>query len=162
MHNEALPTSAELDAQDEVLSRRVFVKMTVALAGAAYAAAIGYPVYRYLATPVNRAASATAVTAVQLPGAEKLPLGSAMMFKFGAHPALLIHHKDGTWASFDAVCTHLGCTVEYQPAEDRIHCACHGGVYDSKTGKNVSGPPPKPLPIHSVEVQDAQIIVSRA
>lgn len=161
MRDESL-TPEQLDAQDEVLNRRAFVKMTVALAGAAYAAAIGYPVYRYLATPVNRAAAAGAVTAVQLPGAEKLPLGSAMMFKFGSKPAMLIHHKDGSWVAFDAVCTHLGCTVEYRAAEDDIHCACHGGVYDSKTGKNIGGPPPKPLPVHSVEVQDAQIVITRA
>lgn len=149
-------------AGDGDVSRRDFIKLGVALAGAFYAGAIGYPVYRYLATPARRAASATAVTSVQLPGAEKLPVGTAMMFRFGTRPAMLIHHKDGTWACFDAVCTHLGCTVEYHAEKNEILCACHGGVYDAATGGNVAGPPPKPLAKFNVEVQDAQVLVNRA
>ena len=64
------------------------------------------------------------------------------MFKFGTAPAMLIHHEDGRWVAMTAVCTHLGCTVQYEPQADRIHCACHGGVYNAYTGANVSGPPP--------------------
>ena len=55
--------------------------------GLCYAAAIGYPVYRYLASPVEKAAAAAAVTEVTLKDAQKLPAGSALMFKFGAEPA---------------------------------------------------------------------------
>ena len=61
-----------------------------------------------------------------------------------------------------AVCTHLGCTVQYEPQADRVHCACHGGVYNPYTGANVSGPPPKPLTIYKVAVGDADVTVSRA
>ena len=46
-------------------------------------------------------------------------------------PAMLIHHKAGTWTALTAVCTHLGCTAEYVPDRDIIHCNCHGGEYDS-------------------------------
>jgi cytochrome b6-f complex iron-sulfur subunit len=159
-----MPDELMTDAAEEAdgVTRRAFVAMAVTLAGAAYAGAIGYPVYRYLSTPARRAATATAVTSVELPGAEKLPAGSAMMFKFGTRPAMLIHHADGSWTSCTAVCTHLGCTVQYEAEKDRIHCACHGGVYDPKTGKNVSGPPPKPLQQYNVEVKDVQVIVTRA
>ena len=61
-----------------------------------------------------------------------------------------------------AVCTHLGCTVQYEPQADRIHCACHGGVYNAYTGANVSGPPPKPLKLFKVAVSDIGVKVSRA
>ena len=60
-----------------------------------------------------------------------------------------------------AVCTHLGCTVQYEPQMDRIHCACHGGVYNAYTGANVSGPPPKPLKLFKVAVNDTGVEVSR-
>ena len=66
------------------------------------------------------ASSATAVTEVSLKDAQKLPAGSVLMFKFGTAPAMLIHHQDGTWASLSAVCTHLGCTVQYEP-QTRSH-----------------------------------------
>ena len=108
------------------------------------------------------AMSATAVTEVMLKDAQKLPAGSVLMFKFGTSPAMLIHHEDGRWVAFTAVCTHLGCTVQYEPQADRIHCACHGGVYNPYTGANVSGPPPKPLKLFKVAVNDTGVEVSRA
>ena len=121
----------------------------------------GYPIYRYLASPEEMASSATAVKEVSLKDAQKLPAGSVLMFKFGTSPAMLIHHADGTWASLSAVCTHLGCTVQYEPQADRIHCACHGGVYNAYTGANVSGPPPKPLKKFNVVVGENSVEVSR-
>jgi cytochrome b6-f complex iron-sulfur subunit len=75
---------------------------------------------------------------------------------------MLIHHQDGRWIALSAVCTHLGCTVKYEPEMDRIHCACHGGVYNAYTGANVSGPPPKPLKTFKVAVSDTGVEVSRA
>ena len=145
----------------EVLTRRFFMGAAGA-AGLLYTAALAYPIYRYLASPEEMALNATAVTEVTLKDAQKLPLGSVLMFKFGSAPAMLIHHQDGRWISLTAVCTHLGCTVQYEPQADRIHCACHGGVYDPYTGANVSGPPPKPLKLFKVLVGDAGVDVSRA
>jgi cytochrome b6-f complex iron-sulfur subunit len=145
----------------DALARRLFVRLALGGVGLCYAGAIGYPVYRYLASPVERAAATAAVTEVVLKDAHKLPAGSVLMFKFGAKPAMLIHHADGSWVALGAVCTHLGCTVQYEPARNRIHCACHGGVYDAKTGANVSGPPPKPLIRYGVKLTNEGVIVSR-
>jgi cytochrome b6-f complex iron-sulfur subunit len=144
----------------EKASRRAFL-IAAGAAGVCYAGALAYPVYRYLASPEEMASNATAVTEVSLKDAQKLPLGSVLMFKFGTAPAMLIHHQDGTWASLSAVCTHLGCTVQYEPQADRIHCACHGGVYNAYTGANVSGPPPKPLKLFKVAVTETAVEVSR-
>jgi cytochrome b6-f complex iron-sulfur subunit len=142
-------------------TRRAFLAAAGA-AGLAYTVALAYPIYRYLASPAEMAMSATAVTEVTLKDAHKLPAGSVLMFKFGTSPAMLIHHADGRWVALTAVCTHLGCTVQYEPGADRIHCACHGGVYDPYTGANVSGPPPKPLKLFKVAVNETGVEVSRA
>jgi cytochrome b6-f complex iron-sulfur subunit len=145
----------------EQTTRRAFLAAAGA-AGVLYTAALAYPIYRYLASPEEMALSETAVTEVTLKDAEKLPLGSVLMYKFGSRPAMLIHHENGKWVSMTAVCTHLGCTVQYEPQADRIHCACHGGVYNAYTGANVSGPPPKPLTTYKVAVSDTGVQVSRA
>ncbi len=146
---------------EDARTRRMFLG-AAGVAGACYAAALGYPVYRYLESPVELAASQSAVTSVTLKDAQNLTEGTALMFKFGSAPALLIHFTDGTWVALGAVCTHLGCTVEYQPARNIIHCACHGGEYDPRTGQNVAGPPPKPLPKYQVAVAADGVVVSRA
>jgi cytochrome b6-f complex iron-sulfur subunit len=155
------PQLAAQEEPGERLSRRFFLGAAGA-AGILYTAALAYPIYRYLASPEEMALSATAVTEVTLKDAQKLPLGSVLMFKFGTSPAMLIHHADGHWVALSAVCTHLGCTVQYEPQADRIHCACHGGVYNAYTGANVSGPPPKPLKQFKVVVNDTGVEVSRA
>jgi cytochrome b6-f complex iron-sulfur subunit len=142
-------------------TRRAFLA-AAGVAGLAYTAALAYPIYRYLASPSEMALSAAAVTEVTLKDAQKLHAGSVLMFKFGPSPAMLIHHQDGRWISMTAVCTHLGCTVQYEPEADRIHCACHGGVYNAYTGANVSGPPPRPLKLFKVAINETGVLVSRS
>jgi cytochrome b6-f complex iron-sulfur subunit len=162
MHDASFPSDAVEPPGEDTLTRRRFTQAGVALVGVCYASAIGYPIYRYLGTPARRASELGAVNEVSIPLADLPPAGSAMMFRFGVKPAMLIHHADGSKACFSAVCTHLGCTVQFQPEEGRIYCACHGGVYDMHTGANVAGPPPKPLTAFNVETQDEQIVITRA
>ncbi len=147
---------------DSDASRRTFLKVAAGALGACYAGGIGYPVYRYLASPVEKAESVAAVNEVTVPDVGAIPRNAALMFKFGTKPAMLIHHEDDSWSALSAVCTHLGCTAGYDPQEKRIFCPCHNGVYDAKTGANVSGPPPKPLDQFKVVIVEGKAVVSRA
>jgi cytochrome b6-f complex iron-sulfur subunit len=54
------------------------------------------------------------------------------------------------------VCTHLGCTVNWQAAQNRFVCPCHGSQYDNQ-GRVVKGPAKRSLPIASVVVKQNQI-----
>jgi cytochrome b6-f complex iron-sulfur subunit len=136
--------------------------MAVGAVGLCYAAAMGYPVYRYLKSPVEKAALMAAVTEVTVKDAQKLPVGAGLVFKFGVEPCLLIHQAENKWTALSAKCTHLGCTVQYEPTQKRIFCACHGGVYDAETGKTISGPPPRPLkPFVVREITEAGVRVTR-
>lgn len=147
---------------DEEVSRRSFVKVAVTGVTLAYVSAIGYPIYRYLNAPVETAQAGAAVSEIVLDKADELARGSALIFKFGIRPALLIHHADDSWVALDAVCTHMGCTVAYKPNEDAITCACHGGRFNPHTGENVSGPPPRPLKKYVVVVNPGSVTVKRA
>lgn len=149
-------------ASGESVSRRTFARVALGAAGVCYVAMLGYPIYRYLATPVEKAAKEGAVKEILLKDAHKLPAGSGMIFKFGSRPAWLIHHEDGTWTALDAVCTHLGCTVKYEQQNKRIFCECHGGIYDPRTGQNIAGPPPRPLKQYRVQITDEGVVVSKA
>jgi cytochrome b6-f complex iron-sulfur subunit len=157
----ALPETICAAGPEGSLSRHAFLRLALGGAGAVYAAALGYPVYRYLASPVEKASQEAAITEVNLKDAGHLPRESVLMFKFGVKPSLLIHHADGSWTAMSAVCTHFGCTVQYQPREHRIYCACHGGTYDPRTGANVAGPPPKPLERYAVKFVGRDAVISR-
>jgi Rieske Fe-S protein len=85
---------------------------------------------------------------------------SSKIFRFGTRPALLMVTADGQYHALSAVCTHLGCTVQYRPDLHEIWCACHNGMYDLN-GRNISGPPPRPLEQFQVHVRGEDIVVSR-
>ena len=55
----------------------------------------------------------------------------------------MIRNEEGMYVLI-AICTHLGCTPIWHPAEDRIKCPCHGSVF-MRNGDNVAGPAPTPL-----------------
>ncbi len=58
-----------------------------------------------------------------------------------------------------ARCTHLGCTPDWKPAENKFKCPCHGSGYDSE-GVNFEGPAPRPMDRARVEIApDGQILV---
>ena len=58
-----------------------------------------------------------------------------------------------------ARCTHLGCTPDWKPAENKFKCPCHGSGYDSE-GINFEGPAPRPMDRAQVDVApDGQIVV---
>src|SRR5207302_1002837 len=44
----------------------------------------------------------------------------------------LLHAPGGIIAAYRK-CTHLGCAVPWNDAEDRFHCPCHGSEYDKHT-----------------------------
>jgi len=162
MNTEKSLDDVQTNDDDDSFSRRGFVKVAIGGMACVYAGAIGYPVYRYLASPVEEAIAEASVKEVDLPGADKLPKGSTLMFMFGPHPAMLIHFADDTWSSLTAVCTHLGCTLHYLPPAPRIVCGCHGGQYDPHSGENLAGPPPRPLKKYTVKIVPGKVMVSRA
>jgi cytochrome b6-f complex iron-sulfur subunit len=61
-----------------------------------------------------------------------------------------------------ARCTHLGCTPDWKPSENKFKCPCHGSGYDSE-GINFEGPAPRPMDRAHIELApDGQILVDTA
>jgi cytochrome b6-f complex iron-sulfur subunit len=58
-----------------------------------------------------------------------------------------------------ARCTHLGCTPDWKPSENKFKCPCHGSGYDSE-GVNFEGPAPRPMDRARLQIApDGQIQV---
>jgi cytochrome b6-f complex iron-sulfur subunit len=59
-----------------------------------------------------------------------------------------------------ARCTHLGCTPDWKPSENKFKCPCHGSGYDSEA-INFEGPAPRPMDRAHVELDaEGQIVVN--
>ena len=64
-----------------------------------------------------------------------------------------------TYIAMSSICTHQGCTVNFNSSSSQFSCPCHGGRFDI-SGKVLMGPPPSPLPKYSVTVNGNSLTVS--
>jgi Rieske Fe-S protein len=141
--------------------RRTFLDGILGFGFLSSAAAMCYPVWRYLIPPASGEPATASVVAARL---ADVPPNSGLLFKFGSRPGLLVRGPDGELRAFNGVCTHLDCTVQYKADTSQVWCACHNGLYDL-AGNVVSGPPPRPLERFAVNVRgepgQEEIVVSR-
>ena len=89
--------------------------------------------------------------------ASQVPVGGAASFTDPAdgQPAYVVQPAQGTFKAFSAVCTHAGCTVQFQ--QGAFFCPCHASTFDGTTGAVVSGPAPSPLPSIPITVSGGTI-----
>ncbi len=145
-------------ALNEASTRRRFINWFLGTSTGTFLVAVLYPVSRYLVPPEVGESTAGTVTLAIKPDDVKPNTGQ--IFKFGSRPGILVRTAAGELRAFSAVCTHLNCTVQYRPDISHIWCACHNGHYDLN-GKNVEGPPPRPLDTFVVNARGNQIVVSK-
>ncbi len=160
----------------ELESRRNWL---FAALSAAFTMTIGvafYPVIRFL---WPRKATVSGAQEVVAPFLVKQLVKAQQPFNFGGKPCLVFLTPEGQKRlsagspvqaeehvrAFSGLCTHVDCTVVYRPGAGDIFCNCHDGVYDLQ-GRNVSGPPPRPLESFKVTLRgdtpgEEEIIVSR-
>jgi Rieske Fe-S protein len=137
--------------------RRKFLDGFLGVSMAALAAAVVYPVLRFLSPPRIPEAVSNRVLAGKV---SELAESKWKIFAFGSDPGILVETGPGEYRALSATCTHLSCTVQYEPAQKRIWCACHNGYFDL-TSKNVAGPPPRPLERFEVNIVGDDIFVTR-
>ena len=116
-----------------------------------------YPISRYLVPPEIPEAAPQSVVAGK---AAEIAANTGKIVAFGTTPVIVVRTSAGELRAFAATCTHLSCTVQYRPDLERIWCACHNGHYDL-TGRNVEGPPPRPLDRYDVALKDDDVLILR-
>ncbi len=141
-------------------SRRSFLDKLLTGGIIALLAAIFYPISRYIIPPERGEAK---VNQVKLPftrtDIEESP-DKAKTFKFGRSLGIILVTPTGDLHALSATCTHLDCIVRYRPELGILWCACHNGRYDLD-GKNISGPPPRPLQEYTIKEVGNDIFVAR-
>lgn len=138
-------------------AKRSFLKYVLSGGLLAFFASILYPILAYLKPPVQAEVEVKSVSAGKKADMEK---ESGKIVKFGTKPVILIRTADDQLRAFSATCTHLDCTVQYNKDIGMIWCACHNGKYDL-TGRNVAGPPPRPLDPYKVIMQGDEILIAK-
>lgn len=117
-----------------------------------------YPALKFMMPPQVPEAPQLTVVAGKV---SDITPNSGRIFRFGSKPGIVIETSAGEIRAFSAVCTHLACTVQYREDLQEIWCACHNGIYDLN-GKNIAGPPPRPLEQYTVHIRRDEIVVTKA
>lgn len=145
----------------DTVGRRSFLDALLGIGFVATAVSFFYPIWRYIVPPTLAEPITDSVVAGKV--TEFRPNSGALL-KFGSKPAILVRTSEGEFKAFNAVCTHLDCTVQYRAETSQIWCACHNGLYDL-SGNVVSGPPPRPLETFSVNLRgepgQEDVVISR-
>ena len=88
-----------------------------------------------------------------------LAVGATLVFDYPAQhdSCVLIRLSESEFVAYSQKCTHLSCAVIPRPEQGVIHCPCHEGVFDLRTGRQLAGPPPRPLPRILLEIHGDDI-----
>lgn len=143
----------------EERSRRRFLGFLGTI-GLGWLAAALYPVFRFLspqAPPDPFGEDGRALVEHITPPEVSRP-GMGKNGKYGNRGLIVFRNPEGELKAFDSKCTHAGCNVAFEG--DRIYCNCHGGTYDLE-GRNIAGPPPRPLQELGVVEEEGLLYVYR-
>lgn len=76
-------------------------------------------------------------------------------------PAIVVQLGDGSFVAYDTICTHAGCTVEWDAPDGVLLCPCHGAAFDPSRGAAVlQGPARRPLASIPIVVDQATGTIS--
>jgi nitrite reductase/ring-hydroxylating ferredoxin subunit len=89
----------------------------------------------------------------------EIAVGATLVFDYPAlhDSCILVRLTVAEFVAYSQKCTHLSCAVIPRPDQGVIHCPCHEGFFDLRTGRQISGPPPRPLPRITLEIRDEVI-----
>jgi Rieske Fe-S protein len=85
--------------------------------------------------------------------------GSSLVFQYPGEldHCVLVRLSESHLVAYSQKCTHLSCAVIPEPEKGLLHCPCHHGYFDLKSGNPTAGPPRRPLPRIIIEVREQDV-----
>lgn len=150
------------------LSRRDFIKATVATIGGLIGAVIAVPSILFLLSPSLKTEENT--DSIDLGPLENYPVGIPTRFDFTLtkvngwertatnYGLYVVRKSDSEVRVFSDICTHLGCRVTWHPDQEHYISPCHDGHFDI-VGNVISGPPPRPLDEFVTKIEEGNLFI---
>jgi cytochrome b6-f complex iron-sulfur subunit len=146
--------------QDLPISRRRMINYLLGFSVVATLGGVLTPIIGYLWPPSR--ASGGKRDRVQVGTNLDFPAGQGKVIPVNDKPVILVNTPQGGLKAYSAICTHLGCIVEWDQNRQFILCPCHDGRFNPINGAVISGPPPAPLPLLALTVEDDEVYVSES
>jgi cytochrome b6-f complex iron-sulfur subunit len=91
--------------------------------------------------------------------ADLVNAGGAMLIDTEGDTVMVIRMDATTVIAVSAICTHAGCSLDFDAARERLTCPCHGSEFD-ETGRVTNGPARTPLKVYTATLANNTITVS--
>jgi Rieske Fe-S protein len=153
---------------DPRLKREGFLKISIFGIGGLISLSLGLPAIEYVISPARNETQAQAW--IRVGSITKVETGTPTLFKIKIERttgwitneeelSLYVLTENGRdYTAMSNICTHLGCRVRWIADKGQFFCPCHNGVF-SKTGENISGPPPKPLNRYQTKIENNELFI---
>lgn len=140
--------------QDNYVSRRDFTKF---MALTSFAFVMGQ---FWIALKSYFSRSAGKPPLQEVARVDDVAVGGAIVFDYAQAPRILVRLDETTFVAYEHQCTHLTCPLIPQPEAGRLHCPCHEGFFDIRTGQPTAGPPRRRLQRVRLEIHDHVIFAA--
>lgn len=84
-------------------------------------------------------------------GPDGLAPGEGRIVRHGGRRTAAFRDEEGVVHAHSPVCTHLGCEVHFNGAEQSWDCPCHGSRFDARDGSVLEGPAVRALAPRDVD-----------
>jgi menaquinol-cytochrome c reductase iron-sulfur subunit len=154
--------------EEKKIGRRQFMSIVTWAVGALIGLALGVPGVAYIVGPALQRQEEDEW--IRLGSIAKVDLGTPTLFKAKIERRTgwivseeelsfyLLTENGRDFIAMSNICTHLGCRVRWIEDQEQFLCPCHNATF-GKDGSVVSGPPPRPLDVYQVKVEEDQIYV---
>jgi cytochrome b6-f complex iron-sulfur subunit len=151
--------NSKSDGQSPVMSRRRLITYLLGFSVVSTLAGVLTPIVGYL-WPSSRV-SAGASEPVPVGAPADFPAGKGKVVSVNNKPVIVVNTAPAGLKAFSAICTHLGCIVEWDTGRRIIVCPCHDARFNPVNGAVLSGPAPSPLREFKLTVKDDAVYISQ-
>jgi Rieske Fe-S protein len=139
--------------QDRYVERRDFMKFLVLISGAFTAGQLWIAAQNWWHPRRGQG------EVRRLASVDDIAIGATLGFSYPAEhdPCVLVRLTASDFVAYSQKCTHLSCAVIPKPELGALHCPCHEGYFDLRSGRPTAGPPRRPLPRVVLEIRDGAI-----
>jgi nitrite reductase/ring-hydroxylating ferredoxin subunit len=97
---------------------------------------------------------------VKVTSIKELAQGKMVGIEAGNKP-ILVANLESKYFAIGNRCTHVNCMLsDGVLMGESVQCACHGSVFDVRTGNVLKGPAKKSEPVFQVKVEGDQALVN--
>lgn len=151
------------------VSRRSFFASMLGMGAAAIGAVVGLPLFRFVFYPVYAGSRSTEWSVVgdandfastTAPVAKTVSLTQRDGWRnVVSNQSVYVNRTaEGKLQVLSAICPHLGCSIAWNPKEEKFICPCHGGQF-AGDGRHLSGPPPRGMDNLKAQIKDGKLQV---